>query len=71
MGVVAILCPRMGQQVSTGIELSRKEFAALPPNSHYAMRCWKCGGEHEWSRRWAYYVEDARDLPVRQPAYAG
>jgi hypothetical protein len=61
----------MGQQVSTGIELSRKEFAALPPNSHYAMRCWKCGGEHEWSRRWAYYVEDARDLPVRQPAYAG
>jgi len=62
MGVVTILCPRMGQQVSTGIELGRKEFAALSPTRHYAMRCWMCGGEHEWSRRWAYYVEDARDL---------
>jgi hypothetical protein len=34
------------------------------------MRCWMCGGEHEWSRRWAYYVDNPRDLPVRQPIYA-
>ncbi len=70
MGVVMILCPRSGQKVSTGVEFSEREFNALPPSKHMTMRCWMCGGDHEWSSRWATYVDDEREIARIRSAYA-
>lgn len=56
MGSITILCPRTGQQVATGIETTRYEFEAMPV-VRMTMRCWVCGGEHSWSKRWASFVE--------------
>jgi hypothetical protein len=64
MAIVTIMCPRTGKHVSTGIELDRLAFNALPDTRHFATRCWLCGGEHEWSRRWATLVDE------RDPALA-
>ena len=68
MGSVTILCPRTGQQVPTGIEMTRYEFDAMPI-TQATMHCWACGGEHSWSKRWATFVEDPRGAPqVEVPA---
>jgi hypothetical protein len=34
------------------------------------MRCWMCGGDHEWSRRWATYAEDEWEVARIRQAYA-
>jgi len=52
MGVITILCPKTGQQVSTGIQMDQASFRAMPVKQS-TMRCWACGGEHSWSKRWA------------------
>ncbi len=70
MGVVTILCPRTGQSVSTGLEMSKAEFAALPFSRHMVMDCWMCGQEHEWSRRWATFVATATEAADRRRAFA-
>ena len=57
MGIITILCPRTGKQVSTGIELDRARFDRMR-ETRYTMSCWLCGGEHVWSKRWATLVED-------------
>jgi len=57
MGVITILCPRTGKQVSTGIEIDRDQFARMR-ETRFTMSCWLCGGEHVWSKRWATFVED-------------
>jgi len=57
MGVITILCPRTGQQVSTGVEVDRIHFDRMG-NSRFSLRCWECGNEHVWSKRWATFVED-------------
>jgi hypothetical protein len=62
MGSVTIMCPRTGQQVHTGVEMSRYEFDAMP-NIQATMHCWACGGEHNWSKRWATYVEGHAPAP--------
>lgn len=57
MGVITILCPRTGKQVSTGIEIDRDQFARMR-ETRFTMSCWLCGGEHVWSKRWATFAED-------------
>jgi len=57
MGVITILCPRTGKQVSTGIEIDQDQFARMR-ETRFTMSCWLCGGEHVWSKRWATFVED-------------
>ena len=57
MGTVMILCTATGHQVSTGVHLDRAAFAALPAGQH-VMRCWACGREHGWSKRWATFVPE-------------
>jgi hypothetical protein len=70
MGVITILCPRTGRQVSTGVEIDRARFERMG-ETRFTMTCWLCGGEHAWSKRWATFVErlpeDERD-DARQPA---
>jgi hypothetical protein len=56
MGVVTIMCPRTGRQVSTGVEADPESFRAMPIKQSI-MRCWACGGEHTWSKRWATLAE--------------
>ena len=67
MAVITILCPRTGKQVSTGIETTRDNFEAMPMVSA-TMRCWVCGGEHTWSKRWATLVEDEAPEMRVEPA---
>jgi len=43
MGVITILCPRTGKQVSTGIEINRDQFARMR-ETRFTMSCWLCGG---------------------------
>ena len=57
MGVITILCPRTGQQVSTGIEVSREHFEGMRATK-FLMRCGACGEEHTWSKRWATFSEE-------------
>lgn len=68
MGLITILCPRTGQQVSTGVEADRTTFDRMPM-VRATMRCWLCGGEHSWSKRWATLVDEddplIRDLVCR------
>ena len=56
MGIVAVLCPKTGVQISTGLEMDRAGFDAMPVASHI-VDCWACGGRHTWSRRWAALLE--------------
>jgi hypothetical protein len=67
MGVITILCPRTGKQVSTGIEIDRGHFERMR-ETRFTMSCWLCGGEHVWSKRWATFVENVpEDGIVGQP----
>ena len=52
MGTLTILCTQTGRQVSTGVYVDRKGFAAMTTEQR-STRCWACGGEHRWSKRWA------------------
>ena len=63
MGTVTVMCPQTGKQVSTGLELDRRAFTALPLTRHFVFHCWLCGREHEWTRRWAT-LRDQRDLAM-------
>jgi len=73
MSVIVILCPKTGQQVSTGIEIDSVAFDAMPLTTRI-VDCWACGGRHSWSRRWATLVEDDRlefvraGMPIPKPA---
>jgi hypothetical protein len=57
MGVITILCPNTGRQVSTGIRLQRAHFDRMRGTS-FTLTCWACGHEHVWSKRWATFSED-------------
>jgi hypothetical protein len=63
MGLITIQCPRSGQKVSTGVEIDRRAFEALPANGQYRMHCWVCGDDHRWSKRWAEFVENEKAVP--------
>ena len=68
MGTVTIMCPRTGKQVSTGVEMDTRAFRSLSATQHFAFRCWLCGHEHEWSKRWATLVSQYdRELAERYP----
>jgi hypothetical protein len=64
MGVVMIKCPITGLNVSTGIELEPKTFIELPAIST-RMSCGSCGGDHVWSKREAWLVEEG--APAAEP----
>jgi len=57
MGVVTIMCPRTGKQVSTGLSMDRLAFTAMPSSRRFVSRCWFCGKDHPWSKRWATLME--------------
>jgi hypothetical protein len=57
MGVITILCPRTGRRVSTGIEIDRIYFDRMR-ETRFTLKCWMCGDEHVWSKRWAMLSED-------------
>jgi hypothetical protein len=56
MSIVAILCPKTGRHISTGIQMDQLEFEQMPIRSS-VVDCWECGGRHSWSRRWALLIE--------------
>jgi hypothetical protein len=56
MLIVAVLCPKTSQHISTGVELDQAELDALPAVSR-TVECWACGGTHSWSKRWATVIE--------------
>ena len=70
MGSITILCPRTGQQVQTGVRMTRYEFDAMPM-IQATMHCWACGGEHSWSKRWATFVDDRDPVPEVEVPVAG
>lgn len=60
MGILTIQCPRTGYRVSTGIEVDRLHFDRMR-EARFTVQCWKCGGEHAWSKRWATWSADDPD----------
>ncbi|MGH7831857.1 MAG: hypothetical protein ACREP8_16970 [Candidatus Binatia bacterium] len=70
MGVITILCPNTGRQVSTGIKLSRAHFERMRGTS-FTLTCWACGGEHVWSKRWASLSDDEPEGEVLAARAAG
>lgn len=56
MGLVAVLCPKTGLQISTGVVSDRVTFELMPIRTS-VVDCWACGGRHSWSRRWATLIE--------------
>ena len=58
MGAIMILCPRTGTPVPTGVETDQTGYDAMP-DGRFVMHCWQCGGDHQWSKRWATFVPDA------------
>ncbi len=67
MGVITIQCPRTGRWVSTGLELDRMHFDRMH-ETRFTMKCWICGSEHVWSKRWATFRDDG--LVAVEPAKA-
>jgi hypothetical protein len=60
MSTIMIKCPQTGEAVSTGIEVERDTFIALP-NADAQMHCPACGGEHIWSKSKAWLAEGTID----------
>lgn len=60
MGRVMIRCPEFGKLVFTGVEVDRDrwERSEEPFESHYPVRCPRCGELHQWGRQDAVYQED-------------
>jgi hypothetical protein len=57
MGMITIQCPRTGKQVATGVEIDKARYDRMR-ETRFTMTCWLCGQEHEWSKRWATFVEN-------------
>ena len=67
MGVVMIRCPRTGSEVSTGLEMDRATWNALPvvPSR---MHCPACRAVHMWSKNHARFVVPAEAYPTAEIA---
>jgi hypothetical protein len=50
MGIVIIVCPHTGRDVSTGIEIDEASFRKLP-DVLVRSRCPQCGMQHAWWTR--------------------
>jgi hypothetical protein len=59
MGAVTIRCPETGLEISTGLEVDRISWAALPI-LFSTTRCPLCGKDHSWSKLEARFVEEPR-----------
>jgi hypothetical protein len=64
MSTIMIKCPQTGEAVSTGIEVERDTFVALP-NAGALMHCPACGDEHIWSKAEAWLAD--RSVDGRRP----
>jgi len=63
MGLIAIECWRSGQQVSTGVRIDRAGFEAMP-NTKRTVHCWECCLDHDWSKRWATFLDGEIAVPA-------
>jgi hypothetical protein len=57
MSVIVTKCPVSEIVVSTGIEIERTTFDALP-NIGSPLNCPVCGGVHVWSKNDAWLSDD-------------
>ena len=60
MGVVVINCLATGHIVSTGIEIERATFEALP-DIRAQLRCPACAGLHLWSKSDAWLSDEGEE----------
>jgi hypothetical protein len=65
MSLILIKCPQTGRAVSTGIEVDRASFNALP-DVEVETRCPACAGTHIWSKGDAWLSEDGEGY-TKQP----
>ena len=56
MGVILVTCPKTGREFSTGIQIDRSSFAAIPDVATHS-RCPHCGEEHHWRKGEAKYAD--------------
>jgi hypothetical protein len=64
MSTIMIKCPQTGEAVSTGIEVERDTFVALPDASAQ-MRCPACGEDHIWRKAQAWLADGDIDESPR------
>jgi hypothetical protein len=57
MSLILIKCPETGRAVSTGIEIDRVTFNALPDVST-ETKCSACAGTHTWRKGDAWLSDD-------------
>ena len=63
VGIVVILCPHSGQEISTGIEIDEASFRKLP-DVLVRSRCPQCGMQHAWWTREAK-LETSGEMALR------
>ena len=68
MGVVVINCLATGKIVSSGIEIERATFEALP-DIRAQLRCPACGGLHLWSKSDAWLSDKGEKTKATNPAH--
>ena len=54
MGMVMIMCPSTGQEITTGIETDEETFNCLPDVETRTL-CPVCGAVHSWSKQQARF----------------
>ena len=64
--LVAIRCPRTGQEVPTGIVTDISNFATLP-KGETPLRCPACGHTHMWSRKDMFLAHSMSGLEGYRP----
>jgi hypothetical protein len=64
--LVAIRCPRTGEEVPTGIETNISDFATLP-KGETPLLCPACGHTHMWSRKDMFLAHSMSGLEGHRP----
>jgi endogenous inhibitor of DNA gyrase (YacG/DUF329 family) len=64
MSLIFIKCPQTGRPVSTGIEIDRASFEALPTVGA-PVKCPACGATHIWNKHEAWLAAAGEGYPKR------
>ena len=62
MGILVIVCPTTGHEVSTGVEIDRSNYKRLS-RTKTVVFCPRCRKNHMLSVVWAWLVSEVPEVP--------